>query len=95
LDRLKDIKELISIPLVLRGASGLSNTDIKNCISLDMSKVNIATDLKNAFVEEIKKVIKNNKKEKDPRKLFNPGKNKISEVEMEKVMICGSNEVNF
>jgi hypothetical protein len=24
-----------------------------------------------------------------------PGKNKISEVEMEKLMICGSNEVNF
>lgn len=57
--------------------------------------MNIATDLKNAFVEEIKKVIKNNERENDPRRLFNPDKNKISEVEMEKVMICGSNEVNF
>lgn len=57
--------------------------------------MNIATDLKNAFVEEIKKVIKNNKKENEPRKLFNPGKNKISEVVMEKIRVCGSNGVKF
>lgn len=57
--------------------------------------MNIATDLKNVFIKELKKTIKDNEKENDPRKLTNPGKNKISEVEMGKVMICGSNEVNF
>jgi len=95
LDRLKKIKEKINLPLVLHGASGLSNTDIKNCISSGISKVNIATDLKNTFVEKLKKTIKDNKKENDPRKLFNPAKNKISEVVMGKIMLCGSNGVKF
>jgi tagatose 1,6-diphosphate aldolase GatY/KbaY len=95
LDRLKKIKEKINLPLVLHGASGLSNTDIKNCISSGISKVNIATDLKNTFVEQLKKTIKDNKKENDPRKLFNPAKNKISEVVMGKIMLCGLNGVKF
>ena len=48
LQRLYDIKNAVSVPLVLHGGSGLSDDDFKNSIKNGISKVNIFTDLLNA-----------------------------------------------
>jgi len=45
IDRLKEIKTAVDIPLVLHGGSGLSDDDFKNTIKEGIAKVNIFTDL--------------------------------------------------
>ncbi len=45
IDRLKDIKDIVKLPLVLHGGSGLTDEDFRNTIANGVSKVNIFTDL--------------------------------------------------
>ncbi len=45
LQRLRELNEAISIPLVLHGGSGLSEDDFKNAIKDGIAKVNIYTEL--------------------------------------------------
>ena len=45
IERLKDIKNAVNVPLVLHGGSGLSDDDFKNTIRNGIAKVNIFTDL--------------------------------------------------
>ncbi len=46
---LAEIDELISIPLALHGASGLSDAVVSDCLALGISKVNINTELRAAW----------------------------------------------
>ena len=45
IERLKEIADAVSVPLVLHGGSGLSDDDFKNTIREGIAKVNIFTDL--------------------------------------------------
>ncbi len=44
-DRLKEIKEVVNIPLVLHGGSSTPENHLKKAIFLGMSKINVASDL--------------------------------------------------
>lgn len=43
LDRLQEINEVVRIPLVLHGGSGISPEDFKQCIHHGVRKINVAT----------------------------------------------------
>ena len=45
IERLKEIRNSIDVPLVLHGGSGLSDEDFKNTIANGIAKINIFTDL--------------------------------------------------
>lgn len=47
--RLKEIRRRVDIPLVLHGASGLSEDDVRRCIGEGICKVNFATELRIAY----------------------------------------------
>ena len=49
-DRLEKIKNLVDIPLVLHGASGISKEDVQKCISLGCAKVNISNRAQNSIL---------------------------------------------
>lgn len=72
INRLKEIRSKVDIPLVLHGGSGLSDDDFRNTISAGIAKVNIFTDLCLAGVNSMKKdtvsdtdylIVRNNKVE--------------------------------
>ncbi len=48
------IRDCVDVPLVLHGASGLPDSDIRRAISLGVCKVNVATELKIAFSDALK-----------------------------------------
>lgn len=50
-ERIRTIGELLPVPLVLHGGSGLSDADFKKAIQEGISKVNIFTDINVAAVE--------------------------------------------
>lgn len=58
-DILQAISEVVSIPLVLHGSSGIPIHDLLNAIRLGICKINLATEIKNAFMKEIKSIIVN------------------------------------
>lgn len=54
-ERIQTIRNLIDVPLVLHGGSGLSKEDFQQAIACGISKVNIFTDINVAASEAIKK----------------------------------------
>ncbi|SHK07852.1 tagatose-bisphosphate aldolase subunit GatY [Paramaledivibacter caminithermalis] len=89
-DRLSQIKEKVSIPLVLHGASGVPVESIGKSIELGICKVNIATELKIPFADGVKKFFQKNPDASDPRKYLSAGMLPMKEVVMEKIKMCKS-----
>lgn len=52
--RIAEIKQAVKVPLVLHGASGLSPTVIKDCIKAGISKINFATELRQAYTRAVR-----------------------------------------
>ena len=65
-ERLKEIRSLVDIPLVLHGASGVPEEAVKKAISLGITKVNIATELKIPFSSKLREYLVNHPEENDP-----------------------------
>lgn len=57
LDRLQEIKAAVSIPLVLHGGSGNPDDEIAKSVKLGVNKINISSDIKDAFYQECRKVL--------------------------------------
>ncbi|CAK7081516.1 tagatose-bisphosphate aldolase subunit GatY [Tissierella carlieri] len=89
-DRLERINEIIDIPLVLHGASGVGDGDIIEVVKNGICKVNIATEIKISFAEEIKRYFNQNPTANDPRDYLTPAKSAAKKVVMDKIRICGS-----
>ncbi|NLJ78958.1 MAG: class II fructose-1,6-bisphosphate aldolase [Tissierellia bacterium] len=89
-DRIKTIREMLDIPLVLHGSSGVADEDIEKAISAGISKINIDTDLRIAFTGAIKQFLKEDPENIDPRKILSPARKGMKKVIMEKMKIFGS-----
>ncbi|HJO94920.1 MAG TPA: tagatose-bisphosphate aldolase subunit GatY [Victivallales bacterium] len=90
LKRLSEIEKQVEIPLVLHGASGVPDDQVKKAISLGICKVNIATELKIPFANTIRKMLNENLNENDPRKYIAPAKIAVKEVVKNKILLCKS-----
>jgi ketose-bisphosphate aldolase len=54
---LKKISEVVAIPIVLHGSSGIPEKDLQKSIQLGICKINLATEIKNAFMKKLKSVL--------------------------------------
>ncbi|WP_040477497.1 tagatose-bisphosphate aldolase subunit GatY [Halanaerobium saccharolyticum] len=88
--RLKAIENNVDVPLVLHGASGVPDKDVKKSIAMGITKVNIATELKIAFSDAVKSYFNENPDANDPRKYLKPGKASMKELVKKKIKLCGS-----
>lgn len=91
IDRLSEIREVVSIPLVLHGTSGVPDEDVKECIRRGICKVNYATDLRIAFTEGVTGYLKEHPDTIDPKKYNASGREKVKEYVKSKMLVCGSN----
>lgn len=89
-DRIKSIKEKVSIPLVLHGSSGVPESSIKKAIENGINKINIDTDIRMSFNNAVREFVKNNPSVYDPRKLLGPGREAAKKVIAEKMIMFGS-----
>jgi tagatose 1,6-diphosphate aldolase GatY/KbaY len=87
--RIGRIAELVDVPLVLHGGSGIPAEQVKKAVSLGMAKMNIATELRIAFSSAIKEVFQNHPAENDPRKYMAPAKQAVKRLALEKMELCG------
>ncbi len=86
--RIEEIHCEINTPLVLHGASGLSNEVLDNCIKAGISKINFATELRLAYTAGIKAGFENNPDAFDPKIYMPEAIDSIKKVLMEKVRVC-------
>ena len=90
LDRLTAIRDCVSIPLVLHGSSGVSDNDIKQGITMGLCKVNVATQLAQAFTGAIRNVLTRDSELVDPRKYLVEGRGAQMEVVRERMRFLGA-----
>ncbi|MGI6119734.1 MAG: class II fructose-1,6-bisphosphate aldolase [Desulfosporosinus sp.] len=89
--RLAKIRERISTPIVLHGSSGVPDDALRKAISLGVCKVNIDTNIREAFVRAARQVLEENPGEIDPRKMLGPAREAATAIIREKIRIFGSN----
>ena len=89
-ERLTKIRERISTPLVLHGSSGVSDESLREAISRGICKINIDTNIREAFVSAARRVLDADPKEIDPRKVLAPAREAAIEVIREKIRVFGS-----
>jgi tagatose 1,6-diphosphate aldolase GatY/KbaY len=89
-NRIENIAKRVSIPLVLHGGSGIPDDQVRRAVSLGMSKMNVATELRIIFSDAIKQVFHDNPEENDPRKYMIPAKTALREAAKQKMILCGS-----
>lgn len=90
LERLQAIRKQVSIPLVLHGSSGVSDADIKQGVSMGLSKVNVATQLAQAFTVAVREALNKDNSLVDPRKYMSAGRNAQMEIVRERMRFFGS-----
>jgi len=88
--RLEKIRSLVNIPIVLHGSSGVPDDAIEKAIQLGVRKVNIDTNIREAFVQACRDVLNNNTKEIDPRKVLGPAREAATVIIREKIRLFGS-----
>lgn len=89
-DRLEKIKNMVDIPIVLHGASGISKEEVQKCISMGCAKVNISTELKIPFSSALRDFLVAHPEETDTRKYMGPAKEAMAAVVAEKIRMCMS-----
>ena len=88
-ERLKEIRKLVEIPLVLHGASGLSDESVKECIREGICKVNFATELRIAYSGGVKAVLAENPDVFDPKVYGKAGRERVKELVKNRIAVCG------
>lgn len=91
LPRISRIRELVDIPLVLHGTSGVPDDTVRECIARGMCKVNYATDLRIAFTDGVKAYLRENPDVYDPKKYGAVGRERVKQYVVQKILVCGSN----
>lgn len=89
-DRLREIKAIVDVPLVLHGSSGVPDEAIRKAVEIGVSKINIDTNVREAFMAGVKAAIEANPNEIDPRKVLGPAKEQMIEIVREKIRLFGS-----
>ena len=89
LDRLVEIRKVVDVPLVLHGASRLSEEAVKESIKRGICKVNFATELRIAYTDGVKELLEEKPETIDPKKYGVVGIEKVKELVKNRMMMCG------
>lgn len=88
--RIEKIRDLTGVPLVLHGASGASDEELRKGIAAGICKVNIDTRIRMAFTNTVRQYLNEHPEEIDPRKALNPAKEAAKAVIKGRIKILGS-----
>ncbi|MBQ9860569.1 MAG: class II fructose-bisphosphate aldolase [Clostridia bacterium] len=86
-DRLAQLRDAVSVPLVLHGSSGVPDEDVRRAISLGVCKVNFATELRVAYTEGVRACL-TDEGVYDPKKYGEAGRAAVIELVRHRMRIC-------
>lgn len=82
------INNVLNIPLVLHGASGLSIEDIHRAINFGHAKINFNTELNQSWARELRKVLNDGREIYDPKEILTASKAGMELEIRKKLKIC-------
>ena len=88
--RLAEIQAVTPVPLVLHGASGLTEKNVRDCIARGICKVNFATELRQAFTAAIRDFLAADGEAFDPKKYGKPAREAVRKQVLARMAMCGS-----
>ena len=88
-DRLAAIRSAVAVPLVLHGASGLSEPSVRRSIQLGISKFNVNTELRQAYLDALRESL-NSSPSADLPDLMREAVTRMSQVVSAKLHLFGS-----
>lgn len=91
-DLIRKIKREVSIPLVIHGSSGISDTDIKKAIECGISKVNVATELSVVFTDKIRDYMQKYPSEFFPMEIIKPAMEEVTKLAQKRIKVLGANK---
>ena len=89
-DRLTEIRNVVSIPLVLHGSSGVPDEDVRRAVELGICKVNFATELRVAYTDAVRAALAADGAIYDPKKYGEPGREAVVALVRHRIRICGA-----
>ena len=87
---LTEIKKLVNVPLVLHGATGLSDDIIKECVTRGINKINFATELRIAYTNAVREKLSADASIIDVKIYGEHARNRVRELVKEKIKLSGS-----
>ncbi len=90
LNRLSEIREKVSVPLVLHGTSGVPDDTVKECIKRGICKINYATDLRVAYTNAVKNYLDTHDNVIDPKKFNKEAREAVKQAVMHKMDVVMS-----
>lgn len=89
-DRLAQLRDAVSVPLVLHGSSGVPDGDVQCAISLGVCKVNFATELRVAYTEATRDTLSGDPALYDPKKFGGSGRDAVTKLVRHRIAVCGA-----
>ncbi|WP_101911313.1 class II fructose-bisphosphate aldolase [Marasmitruncus massiliensis] len=84
-----ELRNMLTVPMVLHGASGLSDEAVRECIRRGICKVNFATELRIAYSDGIKEVLREAPETFDPKAYGKIAREKVKELVKNRIRVCG------
>lgn len=88
--RLEALRDAVSVPLVLHGASGLSDDDLRRAISLGVRKINVNTETRQALFHSLTQSLQTPSKSFDVTKLFGAAMKEMQQAVQDKLAVFRS-----
>src|SRR5665647_1363981 len=87
-DLLARIRSVVDVPLVLHGASGLSEDAVRACIDAGIAKVNFATELRAAYSSAVEDYFAGAPGTIDPKKYGSVARDAVQRLAADKIKLC-------
>ena len=86
---MEEIHNLVKIPLVLHGGSGIPNDQLRKAIDRGTCKINVNTECQQYWTRVVREVLEKDKDVYDPRHIIGPGKKGIAQTVREHCEVFG------
>lgn len=90
-DRLNEISNAVQRPIVLHGGSDVPDEQVKRAITLGIAKINVDTELRQAFTRGVQEVFSENPDEIVLANFLGKGSIRVKEKVQEKIRVFESN----
>jgi fructose-bisphosphate aldolase, class II len=88
-DVIRATRELTDAPLVMHGGTGVADEDMRTAIGCGVKKVNIGTELKQAYTAALRESLARQENEIDPRRILTPARDAVQKaVEGRLAVLC-------
>ncbi|MCH3909064.1 MAG: class II fructose-1,6-bisphosphate aldolase [Bacilli bacterium] len=86
---METIHEMVALPLVLHGGSGIPDNQLRMAIERGTCKINVNTECQQFWAAIVREVIAKDKDVYDPRKIIGPGKEGIKKTMHDHCVVFG------